>query len=312
MNYPYANGIISAKVETILTRQKLTKLIGLEKKEIINNLINLGYGNSKENVELDELTDQELVKTKAFLNDLQIDKQLIDIFYLSYDLIKIKGISKAKLFDQKFFSDNKLGLLSNEAIQEALVGNYDLIPKSFIKLFSSINSKISEELTSREVSSLIEQEVINFIYEKIKSIESLKDYFAVSSDFSNLRTFIRCKKMSWNQDEMRSMLLPHGKIPKNIFFDAFHKNDSEIIKIFTNYYQENLSEIISKYFKDKNLSNLDLSLENLRLKLVEQYQFDIFGMGPIIDYYVKKETEITNIKLIYINPTISVDMLLGR
>ena len=42
MNYPYANGIISAKVETILTRQKLTKLIGLKKKEIIKNLIDLG------------------------------------------------------------------------------------------------------------------------------------------------------------------------------------------------------------------------------------------------------------------------------
>lgn len=312
MNYPYANGIISAKVETILTRQKLTKLIGLKKKEIIKNLIDLGYGESKDDVTLEKLTDEELTKTKNFLNNLQVDKKIIDIFYLSYDLIKIKGISKAKLFEQNFFSEDKLGLLSNEAVQEALIGNFDLIPKSFIKLFSAINSKISEDLTSREVSSLIEQEVISFIFANIKSSESLKDYFEVIIDFSNLRTFIRTKKMSWNQEEMKSMLLPKGKIAKEVFFNAFHKSDSEIVKTFNNYYQEKLSEIISRYFQDKNISNFDFSLDNLKLQIVEQYQFDIFGMGPIIDYYLKKETEITNIKLIYLNPTISVDMLLGR
>ena len=79
MDYPYANGINSAKVETILTRQKLTKLIGLKKKEIIKNLIDLGYGESKDDVSLEKLTEQELVKTKKFLNNLQVDKKIIDI-----------------------------------------------------------------------------------------------------------------------------------------------------------------------------------------------------------------------------------------
>lgn len=312
MSYPYANGIISAKIETILTRQKLTKLIGLNKSEIIKNLIDMGYGESKEKVSLEKLIDQELNKTKAFLNNLQIDKHLIDIFYLSYDLIKLKGIIKAKMFNQNFYSENNLGLFSNEAIEEALDGNYELISKSFIKLFVSINSKISKDFTSREVSSLIEEEVTSFILNNIKGSKSLKEYFEMIIDFSNIRTFIRCKKLSWSQDEMKSMLLSNGKIATSIYCDVFQKNDSEIVKIFSDYYQENLSNIVHKYFQNHNLSNLDFNLENLKLKLSEQLQFDVFGMGPIIDYYLKKEAEITNIKLIYLNTSISVDMLLGR
>lgn len=311
MSYPYANGIISAKVETILSRQKLTKLIGLKKHEIIKSLVDLGYGTSKENVSLDKLTEEELVKTKDFLNNLQIDKSLIDVFYLSYDLIKIKGIYKANLFNQTFFSENNLGLLSNEDIHNAFNGHFENLPNKFIKLFSTINGKLSKQLTSREVSSLIEKEVINFIYRNVKSSQSLKDYLEIIIDFSNLKTFIRCKKLSWNKDDMKSMLLPNGKINISVFYNAFLENDSEIVKTFTNYYQENLRTIIFKYFQDLNLSNLDLSLDNLKLQLSKEYQFDIFGMGPVIDYYLKKEAEITNIKLIYLNTDISVDMLLG-
>lgn len=315
MNYPYANGVITALDDKVINKSKFSKLIKLEKGEFLKTLVDFGYGkNAKDKSDLESIIKSELNDTKNMFDSISPNRKFTDLFYLSNDALNIKVLWKMKIFDtnhQSILVDS--GKVIKDAYVKAILNDdYSLLDLKIEKLLKEIDSKVSSLENPRLISATIDNLIYNYIFSNITitTNNAIKVYFDTLIDFSNIKSMIRSLKLNWNIDKYLEMFLDNGMISKDDFINAYSVSNDEIIRIFKKYYNEKLSVGIKNYFDTNNLSKLELYFDGLLIDIMKQYRNDSLNIGPIIYYYIKKEAEAKNIRAIYANKDIELNDLL--
>lgn len=310
MNYPYANGQIKALENNIFDKMKYSKLIKTPKEDYLKVLGELGY--SHEANTLEEMINEELAEVKALIDKLSPQKQYTDLFFLANDALNIKVMYKKKLFNVNMDVFIGTGTISKELMKEAVFEGrlYDL-PRDYQELFENINSSISGETNPRILSSKIDNCVYDFIFKRLNSAaDALRKYFGALIDFTNVLTFIRCRRLNWDYSEFIQMYLNNGTISLYTFKTSYELGNDAVITNFRIYYFEKIVKGLKTYYESNDLSLLEFHLNSLLLEIMKEYKNDTFGIGPIIYYYLEKKAEATNIRLIYANNEIDlVDLI---
>lgn len=301
-NYPYANGVIKALDNDILDYEKFQKLINLDQGEFFKTLIDLGYGLNT-SVDLESLIKSEHKKIREMFNELAPNNELTDLFYLKNDAVNIKVLYKQKLFNANFDVFLETGTISQEDLHDAVFNeNYTNLEKDYDKLFENIEKAIEDVDSSRLLSAKIDQEIYNFIFEKLSwRDEALLIFYKARIDLSNVLTMIRSTNLGWEKAEFELMFVDGGKISKDIFLEAYNADSEDIVRIFANHYEGKISKVFDIYFKNKDLNNFEKNLDELLLEIIAAFNYDSLTIGPIINYYMKKEAEAQNIRIIFAN-----------
>lgn len=311
MNYPYVNGQIKVIESKILGKNEFSKLIKTQKTDFMKTLIDLGYGSSGPSLE--SVINQELKNVKNLLDEISPQKKYTDLFFLASDALNIKALIKRQVFGinhLNIFVDT--GVIDEKALNKAIFEeDYSLLKKEHRKLLTNIIETVKDEDSPRVISAKIDNLVYQFIIDNLGfGVPALKTYFEASIDFANLITYVRIKKLGWSLDEFGLMFLENGKIPQSVFEEMFNQTNDLQIRTLREYYDEKLSKILKEYYEVLNLNLLERRLDDLILKLVKEYQYDSFGIGPIIYYYLKKQAEAKNIRAIYASSEIElIDLL---
>lgn len=308
MNYPYAVGSVKVVEANILDRNKLAKLFKLNNEEFIKTLIDLGYGNTNSN-NLEEIINSEILTTKTYLDSITPDKRHTDLFYFASDAINIKAMYKNKFFNVKQDIYVNFGVFDKELLTKAIYHeDYQGLSKSLIKLFKAINRQLEGITSPRELSAIIDKAIFNYIF-KENSNQTLKVYFKAFVDFNNVVTFVRSRNLNWQVDKFLEMFIDGGEIDKNVFLSAFEvSKDTE--SFFKDYYQDKIAKGLKAYFEKEDLDVLERYFDKLILTIMQEYRHDSFGIGPIIYYFLEKQAEAKNIRMIYAQSDIEVYDLL--
>lgn len=314
MNYPYAIGTIKVIESQILDKNKLSKIFKNEKGAFIKALIDYGYGHGLITDNLEKLINSELAKVKTYLDEITPDKKMTDLFFLANDCLNIKVLYKIKLFKvanlDYFASVNSIDL---EALKKAILeDDLSYLSKDYAKLIKQINHKVKDVVSPRLLSAIIDDSIFDFILQKLKFSfnDTLKTYFTAMIDFANVLSLIRSKKLNWNIDQFEEMYIKNGKISLDKFKEAYPLSNEELSMFFNDYYLEQISMGLKTYFQQNDLNRLERYFDMLLLSTMKQYQYDSFGIGPIIYYYLKKLAEAKNIRLIYASETLDLNELL--
>ncbi|HEY8445151.1 MAG TPA: V-type ATPase subunit [Bacilli bacterium] len=299
MNYPYANGVIKAIENNILDISKLQKLFTVPKMEFLKALIDLGYG-SHDAKTLEELINIELMKTKALFSEIVPNHHLTDLFYFQNDAINIKALYKKKIFNIIQFDIYANGIISKETLEKVIFEeDYSLIDKKLTTLFQNINQKISNLDNPRLISTIIDQEIYNYLFSEIGSNKALLTYYQTKIDFSNILTFLRSRKLGWSLEQFQEMFIKGGKFNYNHFASIYHENEKQIIKSFYDDDDQAVSKGLQLYFEQENLNNLEKYFDEAMLKIMKAFRYDAFDIGPIIYYFLMKQAEAQNLRNIY-------------
>lgn len=311
--YIYANGAIKVAETRLLDKSKLAKLFNAKEEDFKQYLIDMGYGNQANNLE--GIINSELVKTKQFLDEVNNNNPVIDLFYLQNDAQNIKVIYKSKIFDLDH-KDNFVdtGVIGKEALINYIINEKkDAIPEEYLPLLQDIESKVSNLKNARLISAKIDSCVFGFIFKKLEKYndETLGYYFKLFIDFANIMTLIRSRALNWGLDKFLEMFVEHGTIEQNDFIEAYSLASDGLVKQFTKYsYGEKLAKGLKAYSEDGNLSKFEKFLDELRLKLMKDYSLEFFSVGPLIYYYLEKQAEAKNIRMIYSNKDTEISDLL--
>lgn len=206
MNYPYANGTIKALEANILDKNKLSKLVVIDKVDFIKTLNEIGYGNNEiKNIE--EIFAYQLDTFKELLNSITPDKVHTDLFFFEDDCLNIKTLYKHKIFGVDIPTSLKSSVIAFEDLKKMIIDeDFNEADKRFSKFIKKLNAELVGVTSSRMVSSKIDGLFYQFVLKTNKN-QTLKKYFKLRIDIANLSTLIRSTNLKWDIEEFNQMFI---------------------------------------------------------------------------------------------------------
>lgn len=313
MNYPYANGVLKVKEADLFTNASYLRL--KDSKDILKTLEELGY-EKKETIEATLVN--ELVKTKELIDSLSPNPKLTNCFFLVSDATNIKAYYKARIFN---LSTEDLHIpnsnFSKENLEEAILNsNLKGLAKENQKLFIKIEKALEGlEENPRLISAKIDQILFEKAYKDSKKIDdhALREYLVLNIDTINIITLFRAKRLNFDLEEVLDVFIDNGKIKIDVLKDLYQEEDGEkILKAITLVYPK-LENPLNRFFKDQSLDLLERAFKSFTLEEIAKYEYDSMKLGPMLYYYLSKEVEIENIRLIYFDQSIALtDLIKGE
>ena len=295
MNYPYANGIISVIENKVLDRNKLYVLSKYEKKEFIKVLLAMNYGGSGETLE--DLIASENNRVKDLLKEISPKKEDTNLFYLVNDAQNIKILYKIKVYNlDKYDLLSENGTMDLEILSQAIIdNNFTNAPKRLTELVTKINSHLTDDINPKNLSSLIDNSIYSYAI-KATNNHILKKYLTYRIDFNNVISMLRSKNLNWNKSEYFKMFLDNGSISKNVLENVYEASKEELIKCLEVFYDGKISKVLKKI---TSIDECQLEFERLMLELMKEYKNEPLNIGPVIYYYLLKQAEAQNIRILY-------------
>ncbi len=300
MNYPYANGIISAIEGRLLNRGDYAKLAKMEKDEFLQQLRDFGYGEGGDSLE--DIIASELAVLRQFFDEISPDRRLTDLFFIEIDAVNIKAAFKRKLFSAATELYMPGGNISAEALELAVFADdYSLLDKNSAGLVREIAVAAGETADPRRFSALADKIVYRDVFRRMPLLadSALKAYFQTVVDTKNIVMLLRSKALGWDLSRFGEMFLSGGLIPYRVFEEARASDNETLAVCFKDYYAEKIGLGLKKYFQSGNIDVLERYFEQLIINVMKNHRYDSFGIGPIIYYYLARQAEASNIRLLY-------------
>lgn len=294
MDYPYANGTIKALETKIQDRSKLLVLSKYDKAEFVKVLLAMNYGGEGSNVE--EIINNELKKVKNTIDELSPNKEDTDLFYLTADAQNIKVLYKIKKYDlDKYELLSNSGSIIKDSLVDAIINdNYDNVTKKERKLIERINEDIKDIDNPKLLSATIDNAIYSFALNKTSN-SILKKYLTVKIDVTNLLSLIRAEHLNWKLENYYDMFIEGGSINKDVFASIYNKDLTIKAKLLSEYYDGKISKLLPSL----SFNRLEIIFDRFILEHMEIDKYEPFDIGPMIYYYLLKQAEAQNIRILY-------------
>lgn len=312
MNYPYTSGIVKSLENKLLNRDKLFKLKKTDKNEFVKNLKELDYGSNQAS-NLEELIHSEMKKVKKLINELTPDSKLTNLFFLNQDDLNIKILYKSLLFNapiDDLLTD--LGSINAEKIKKIIVENdFSDLTKQEEKLFKELSQMPKEGISSKDLSIAIDKKIYEYALICCRNNSILLNYYKHKIDNSNIIMMIRNKLLNWNKEQFSTMIIPKGNISKEIFENIYEMSDDDLLVELSKYCDEKVIKVLKRYFSSQDFYKLENDLDQMLIDILNETKNDALNIGPLLYYYIAKNSEIKNIRMIYSNINVQLNDLLS-
>ena len=295
MDYPYANGTIKALETKIQDRSKLLVLSKYDKAEFVKVLLAMNYGTEGTTVE--DIINSELKKVKNTIDELTPNKEDTDLFYLTTDAQNIKILYKIKKFNlDKFELLSNDGSMIKESLVEAIIdNNYENLTKKEKKLIERLDKVLEEIDSPKKLSAVIDNEIYRFAISKTNN-KVLKKYLTIKIDVTNLLSLLRAETLNWKLDSYYEMFIEGGTISKEVFASIYKEDIAKKAKLLSEYYEGKISKLLNN---NLSFNRIEIIFNRLILEQMEIDKFEPLDIGPMIYYYLLKQAEAQNIRILY-------------
>lgn len=240
--------------------------------------------------------DADLAQVREKIIEMCPDRNLIEFLFMRYDYHNIKLLLKAKYSRNNL--DKYLSELGNQDVEKlklAIEGDSraDLLDYTGESLGKVNQALAKQEVTAKIIDTLLDREYFRQYLKKVKVFKSqwLKDLVKLQIDITNIKIFIRSKKLELTDEHIIQGGNPGiGKL-KDL-------SEEEGISQIRFYMPKAGQAALDDYLKNKSLGKLEKDLENLELDYVRQAKFVDFGPEVVAAYYLAKKNAVRNVRLI--------------
>jgi len=306
LEYAYAVGRVRALEVSLIDKQRFERLLKAGIEEIGRILVDTDYSPSL----------SELLNSATFETVLQNEKQriltLVDsliyeenvrgFLHLEFDYFNARVLLKGKIFDRDV-SDFLVpfGNLNIDEMKQVFDSEeYDKLPENLVE---AIQNAISSYY------NLKEPRMIDFSFDRafIKHLNTagyppfLQDYYRLLTDLTNFRSLLRWKVMELDRSRFRDVLLPGGFIQEGIFLDLIGEPVEQIPGVFSKWIYYPVFLEGTKYLNtNHSFIRYEAMVEKLLSTYIDKTRYLVFGVEPVIAYYLKKMKEIKNMRIILV------------
>lgn len=311
--FVFQNAKIKHRESKLLPYQTVQRLLDCTKTEDAFKILTeagFGAGVSVENGDFDAMFAAEEANAVAILKEMNVDGAL-DAFLIQYDYLNLKALLKASVTGAKVY-DAPCGKYEIEDLQTSIVaGDTSKLSVYMADAVKSVQKLIADEKANpRAIDTLTDRAMYKEISVLVKKSGKLaEEYFIRKIDYTNILTFMRCRKLGLDQKAFADNFIEGGELDIKTFEAVFEATD-EAFKDkckFTAY-----QDIVAKLADEANFVAFEVETDNALLNMWKANKSDMFSIAPIVSYYLTKITEIKVTKLIVAGIKNHVDAALIR
>lgn len=300
-SYPFAVTRIRALELRMLDGAKFSRLKESSEAEAAKLLAEWGYAQGET---IDALIDSQLEQTRSLIWDITPNEQVTALFVLPLDAHNIKLLLKARMLG----SNAEELLLSGGNFDTAMLSkavqdkDYKNLPESFKSAMAKVERQLATKADPRVISALVDKAVfvhIKGVLEKNPEPFACR-YFNALVDFTNVRSVIRARALSWNKDQLLQMLLPGGVLTETMLVDSLELPlDALSKKLGTGLNGTVITQALDEYIKKPDTVALERRFDAQLIELVKKGKSDVFTLAPVIGYLLGREAEAKALRVLF-------------
>jgi len=139
-------------------------------------------------------------------------------------------------------------------------------------------------------------------------------YFEAFFDISNIIALMRVRAAGLSKESFERAFVHGGRIDKRTLSDAFDLSDENLPgAVLKGAYTAVLGAAFDDYAKTGSLYMMEKARDDYLLSLLKARRYDMFGIGPLMGYYIAKQREAAAVRLVMTAKQGGIDMeLAGR
>ena len=290
----YQNAIVKSREGTLLGADRLQRVSdAADLEEAIRLLVEAGYPAISSPDEMLFAAEKEAA---TFFKSCMTAGYGLELFLIADDYHNAKVAAKARFFGGAKDAYKVEGFLPIACIEEALEKEeYKDLPVPMAEAFSSLSAlSAKEELYPSDLDALLDKAAFREIADKGKGAHrTIKRYFALLADLKNISVAYRAGKASLGKEKTRAMLLPYGSLAEKdlLLIREFGVDAAEKIR-------PNADLIGALDAIKEGITAYETYADDVLLALLKKERYDMFSPAPIAGFYVGKQREILNVRLI--------------
>ncbi|MEG1536059.1 MAG: V-type ATPase subunit [Clostridia bacterium] len=304
----FSTARISSVSKNLLSQDRVQKLMeagGLE--SAVKFLYEYGYGSGltlASFLEYEKLLSAEENKLNDYIAEIAPKGYGFETFFFRNDFHNAKLLAKEKYgnvtADKSSFM-TKFELDIDELKNHIILSEFDKLPPEMAQAFVAIDKAFGELKGSPNIID-IQLDKAYFVavfnhLKKCRGAKAIKTYFSKKVDLSNVINFFRCKRLGFSFEKYADIFMPTGSFGVEVLRRAYVEDSERLAEVFK---QTDLWEFV-EVCKENNSSSLvsaETLMDNMLLKIMREYKYDMFSIGCIANYYFGKLTEIKEVKMI--------------
>ena len=306
-SYPFASARVKAIENRLITKEKLNRLIeSRDYDAAMRQLAEFGYGQSPGAAgsgSFEALISKELSETDALLEALSPSDVFTRIMRAEKDYYNIKVLIKLLMQDKPLDSVALVpGNLAVDTLRRSITENnyYDL-PEMMKEALQYIDRQFTIAADASIIGIALDRAYAKEVDALVKKMNNplVSAYFEAFFDITNIIALMRVRAAGLPRESFERTYVHGGKIDKRTLSDAFDLSDESIPSaVAKGDYSSVLSAAFDDYMKTGSLYMMEKSRDDYLLSLLREQRHDMFGIGPLMGYYIAKQREAAAVRLV--------------
>ncbi|MDY6065762.1 MAG: V-type ATP synthase subunit C [Finegoldia sp.] len=316
-DFIYQSSTTRVKEKNLLKRQDYERLIDSnDLEELIRLLSDTVYHSELSKLDNPKLYDKalskELENTYKYFYEMSDSVLPVKFLAVQYDYHNLKVLIKE--------------YLKGEDLSYMLSDISDIDPEEIRKVLNSDDFKLENEHYQKVIDESLEdfennhdpqmidiyadREYFVELKEIVDQMNSklLKEYVEDLIDFTNVQTLLRAQKQGKDLEFLEKVIIDGGTIEKDAYSNYLFTELDEDSPLFTSsriYYR--LKDAIKSYKMTSSLSEFEKQKDDYLMNKIKEIRKITYGPEVITGYLFAKETEIKNLRIIFVGKINSLD-----
>jgi len=196
-------------------------------------------------------------------------------------------------------NDNNNNINNTELTEESNSMNFQ-VPEWFQPTIKQAEEIYLESYDMSRVDLVVNQALWQEIIDLLSDINSewLTEYYLLKVDLINLEILFRCRNLNLNKDFFQRSLLLQGNLNQEQWLELFSLDDSELSKKLDFFGFGDFSETMGSYYQPGSASIFSQLADSHLMKKIRETKSFASGVEKVAAYYLIREMERRNIRLI--------------
>ncbi|WP_297811617.1 V-type ATP synthase subunit C [uncultured Finegoldia sp.] len=308
-DFIHQSAITRVKEKELLTRNDYERLIDATNlDETVRLLSDTVYQSEFAMLDKYEHYDQalknELKKTYKYMYDMSDFQYPVDLMALKYDYHNLKVLIKEYLKKEDFSHMlSEITRIEYKSIRDSLRENTETEFEHYDKVIRQSINDFEENKDPQMIDIFADREYFEETSEIAEKIDSklINEYVEDLIDFTNIKTLLRVQNQKKNLEFLKKVIISGGSIESEKFEAHLHSEiteDSSLFKQARIYYS--VKDAISEYKKSNSLSAFEKAMDDYLMEKVKEIKKVTYGAEVLFGYLFAKETEIKNLRIIFV------------
>ena len=304
-SYPSASARVQALDGRLITKDKIGRVI--EAKDFdaaMRALGEIGYGQpAPAGASFEQLIGKELSETDVLLGAISPSEAYTRIMRTERDFHNLKVLIKLLMQDKPLDSvPLSPGNIPVETLRNAISENsYRDLPDTMTAGLHYIDRKFAVAADASVIGIALDRAYAKEIRGLLGELGDplVTEYFQTFFDLSNFIALMRVRASDYGRESFERVFVKGGTIDRYVFVKAFDVADENILAAtLGSDTRRVLAGAFAEYQKTGSLYMLEKARDDYLLKLIEKARDDMFGIGPLMGYYIAKQREAVAVRMV--------------